>query len=268
MIKGILTFFLFLFFAWNLVPNSLYFDKWDSPTWQNKVDWVPEGSLVQRRVIVFYDSQVRTDSSQAKFHHLAEMPLNHLGIICDYHDIREPLPNITNEDDVIGVATWFMEYTILPYELADEYLKWAIQAVSLGKKYVILGNPAFDSVQHPMQKKKLNKFWNLIGLYDTGLWEGEGYSIKLIRNHSEMLDFERPYPDVIMGFRKMVQSSDSLTCYLTPRKWNEPESDACLVATGPNGGYVADNYANYHLYEKEREEREWYINRFSKSIQI
>lgn len=220
------------------------------------------GAALPRKVIVLYDGKVYSDTSHTKFHQVAEMPLNHLGLICDYHNIWEPLPNIVDQEDVIGVSTWLSEATVLPAEKAEAYLEWAIDVVSSGKKYVIFGNPSFESDKFPIDAEKLNKFWNLLGLFDTKEWEGEGYFVELIRHHPKMTDFERSYPIVPLGFRKMVPASENLTCYLSAKKKNEPEYHSCLVATSPSGGYAANNYAMYYQYEEGMESRKWYINPF------
>ena len=65
--------------------------------------------LVPRTIIALYDSSYQnyTKISATMAHKFAEMPLNHLGMIVEYHDVKNSLPDIKNRADVRGVLTWF-----------------------------------------------------------------------------------------------------------------------------------------------------------------
>src|ERR1700720_4394203 len=88
---------------------------------------------VPRIIIALYNGG---NIQESYIHTVAEMPLNHLGLSVEYHDIHEPLPAIAQRKDVRGVLTWFMSNTTLEPE---SYLKWALDVMAAGKKFVVLG---------------------------------------------------------------------------------------------------------------------------------
>src|SRR5262245_11607612 len=90
--------------------------------------------VVPRTVIALYNGG---DVQNSYIHTVAEIPLNHLGLDVEYHDIHEPLPNIISRDDVRGVITWFYGDSGID---AETYLKWAAAAADAGKKFVIIGS--------------------------------------------------------------------------------------------------------------------------------
>src|SRR5690348_8362374 len=87
-------------------------------------------SPVPRTIIALYDSKSTTVAT-SYVHALAEMPLNHLGLAVEYHDINTPLPEIADRPDVRGVITWFIS---TPQMHAQDYWQWAIKALEAGKK--------------------------------------------------------------------------------------------------------------------------------------
>src|SRR5688572_28441662 len=59
----------------------------------------PADRLVPRTIIALYDSA--EDSWEETFiHDMAEKPLNHLGLVLEPHDIRDPLPDLRQRTDV------------------------------------------------------------------------------------------------------------------------------------------------------------------------
>ena len=102
---------------------------------------------VPRTVIAIWDKKVEKDIYFTTIHQLAEMPLNHMGVIVEYHDINDALPDLNSRDDVLGVLVWFSKY----YELADQhrYFNWACDALDCGKRFVVMGSLGYDNVKSP-----------------------------------------------------------------------------------------------------------------------
>src|SRR5690606_27973962 len=91
---------------------------------------------VQRTVLAIYDSAHEPLSSATMVHYMADMPLNHLGYIVDYHDVRtEPLPPVESMARYRAVITWFT-YDL---ERPAEYLEWAARVAESGVRFIILG---------------------------------------------------------------------------------------------------------------------------------
>ena len=53
---------------------------------------VARAAEVPRGVLVLYEGGAFDDPALTPTHRLAELPLNHLGLVVRYHDVRQPLP--------------------------------------------------------------------------------------------------------------------------------------------------------------------------------
>ena len=93
--------------------------------------------IVPRKIIVLYDSSFYNDIGLTTVHNFAEMHLNHLGLILEYHPLDQKLPDINNDSDVRGVLTWFHPDVRIKDPI--KYLKWAKECLDKGKKFVIIG---------------------------------------------------------------------------------------------------------------------------------
>jgi len=67
--------------------------------------------LYKRHVLALYDSTESSDGSvdNSLIHSYAEVILNHLGLIVDYHDINTGLPAQDTMKKYRGVITWFQD---------------------------------------------------------------------------------------------------------------------------------------------------------------
>jgi hypothetical protein len=90
---------------------------------------------VARRILALYDSSLEATPAETRIHRWAEMPLNHLGYVLTYRDIRKPLPTVDQARQFAGVLTWFPRIPLT----RNAYLDWAIKAAQAGTKFVILG---------------------------------------------------------------------------------------------------------------------------------
>src|ERR1700733_10391284 len=79
--------------------------------------------VVPRTIIALYNGG---NIQESYIHTVAEMPLNHLGLVLEYHDIHDPLPAIAQRKDVRGVLTWFLKP--VPQD-PKAYFEWAANAV-------------------------------------------------------------------------------------------------------------------------------------------
>lgn len=221
-----------------------------------------EQQSTPRTVIAIYDGLEKQDIFYTNIHNYAEMSLNHLGIIVEYHDISQGLPNIEKRDDVLGVITWFKPgFTISDPEA---YLRWAMQVFDAGKRYVVLGNSGLYLEEGDAAYYLVDEFWYRLGLRDEGRWEEEVYRYSITKMNSGVVGFERTFRDEKPGFAKFSVISDQVRSHLTFCQVDGDQSCNGLIVTGPNGGYVNENYAIYSVYNTEQEHdfRKWYINPF------
>lgn len=220
-----------------------------------------EGQKVPRTVITFYDREMYPLPIFSDAHQFAEMPCNHLGLVFEYHDIWQPLPDLSERDDVIGVLSWFDD-TKLTQEEALKFFNWSIDALKKGKKYVIFGKVFFDPGTLNLPIHRINEFWEYLGLRVTGNWVDDTFQTVLERPFPFMTGFEREYPKALPQYMETIQVSDQTTSYLDAVATNREYSKVSLISTSKNGGYVASAYGIYSYYKGERGTRAWYIDPF------
>lgn len=222
-----------------------------------------------RTIITIWDPNEDDDIWFTKQHQYMEMPLNHLGVKLEYHQLNDPLPDIKDRKDVLGVLSFLYKYSDYPDPRA--FINWATEAINAGKKIVVMGNPGFYSEGIKLTPQELNSFWNLLGLADNGEWIRETYDIKFPILDKNVVEFERKLQDIRLGFHSLRQKSNELNVHLMARKGWDELTDSVLVCTNENGGYVCDGYASYAIFNTGETFRRWYLNPFSffrKAFQI
>jgi hypothetical protein len=219
-----------------------------------------EEKLIPRTVIAVYDpAQTKLELTAA--HRMAEMPLNHLGIQLEYHDVNK-LPDLSNRADVRGILSWFPPGTRM--KDPKGYLAWASAAMDAGKRYVIMENPGFyqDSTGKGTPTNLVNRFLRKLDLNRVDRWIDStadvtySYQTPSLFVARDSIYWTRP------PFEKMTAGTDA-TVHLTVSKESSNISDAALVVTTARGGYVAESYA-YRSNDVGGEEIEqWLIDPFA-----
>lgn len=91
--------------------------------WECGGAWATE-SIVPRTIIAFYHRDESATTHLTRIHQVLEMPINHLGFNLRYHEVHEPLPELT--DDVHGILLSFSPgYDV---DHPDALLDWVIHA--------------------------------------------------------------------------------------------------------------------------------------------
>lgn len=83
------------------------------------IPWVTDAGLqtlgigaveaVARRLLVLYNGSDDPALNYSSAHRFLEMPINYMGYIVDYADVRSPLPADVGRDRYAGVVSWFGE---------------------------------------------------------------------------------------------------------------------------------------------------------------
>ena len=215
---------------------------------------------VPRTILAFYDSRYDAEPRYLNLHQIAEMPLNHLGLLVRYHDINKPLPTLQDIDDVRGILTWFRSE-----EMADPvgFLTWIDRAVDSGKRVVVLGGSGArtDLKGKPTPAAHLHRFWSKLGLATDDEWATITYDWEVSVMDRRMLEFEHRLTGVLPPFRRVRKADSRVRSYLVVSRRGDPASASDLVTVGPNGGYAAEGY--FHLASSEGiPRRHWYVNPF------
>ncbi|MGQ3030405.1 MAG: hypothetical protein ACT60Q_18905, partial [Ferrovibrionaceae bacterium] len=132
---------------------------------------------MQRTVVALFDGQRTGSARLSNIHRMAAMPLNWLGLVVRFHDLRDGLPPVWNDPDVRGVLTFSMQPGV-PDPAA--YVDWAEKVVAAGRKLVVLGElgPTEDARGKPVPHALLARFVGLLGLAHDGDWSPVAYDAR------------------------------------------------------------------------------------------
>ncbi|MBI2942133.1 MAG: hypothetical protein HYY04_17010 [Chloroflexi bacterium] len=219
-----------------------------------------EGVPVRRHVLALYDGAEVASLEVNPIHRLAEMPLNHLGIVVDLHDIRQGLPSDAAMDNYIGVLTWFGD-PVMPDAVA--YLEWLLRQAAAGRRIVVFGNLGAltdAATGQPAPRALVEQVYGTLGLRFLGNWTDVPAYIAVVSKDSTMVEFERSLERELTAYYQLVSVDPANRVYLKLRRNDLPNSESDLVLTGPAGGYALDAYV-YHQSPLSFK-RQWRINPF------
>ncbi|MDE3056034.1 MAG: hypothetical protein KGI80_05030 [Verrucomicrobiota bacterium] len=220
--------------------------------------------MCPRKVIAFWNGKTHQTPDFSFVHRCLEMPLNYLGFDIHYHDIQLPLPPLSKEDGVAGVILAFFDVERCdPVALID----WAICAIALGKKVVILRDGGFlvDSNDTYVPIDEQNRLYERLGFTCSDNWVGYPLDYQVICADPELVPFEREYPDPLPGFFSSWALEGGADSFLRVGIPGKPESEVDLILIGPHGAYVAAFFENnYDLKLADEDPRGvgWYLNPF------
>lgn len=216
-----------------------------------------EVRMVKREILALYDGGQEGDANLTRIHRYAELPLNHLGFILRFHDVRDTLPDMAEMERYRGVLTWFVGS--LPD--SDAYLAWASRVSRTSLRYVILGDigVTVDSAR----LLTVNGLLKLAGVHHTGGSIGPTFETRVIQKDRILVEFECNLDPVLPDYPLVSDNGSKTRIGL---KLEAPLRDgkrkAVPIAIGERGGYAALNYEFCHqrspLYRGK-----WLLNPFS-----
>lgn len=216
---------------------------------------------VARTILALYDSEHVRGPRQSTVHTLAEMPLNHLGLVVSYHDVRQGLPPLASLSEIRGVVTWFASDS-LPDPRA--YLRWLEQVARARLPVVVIGSLGAHSDERGNRTSldDINRATTMLGWrYETG-WNTTTHRAQYVTNDSRFLGFERPLPRVVPPYGRTHAVSPDVHVALRVSVANRPSADADVVIIGPRGAFVAPGFSHFSDRSTGREFRQWYVNPF------
>ncbi len=212
-----------------------------------------------RTILALWDSREEERIRLTRIHTMAEMPLNHLGLDVVYHDVAQGLPAIGGLAGLRGIVTWFKGD---PFDDPAGYMAWAGDAIDRGVRFVVMGQPGVRAARdgRPAPGALVDRFFGRLGLRDD-----DGYTDLTHRAApviaDSMIGFERPLGGALPGYPLMRRLDNRFASHLVLRRGGDPATDSHLVATGPTGGFVAENYARH--YDPELNRSQWIIDPFA-----
>lgn len=213
-----------------------------------------EPAPLPRVVLALYDSR-QGSARDSIAHRMAEMPLNHLGLVVRYHDVRAPLPNPAGLGDVRGVLCW-LEDGAPPRP--EDWLPWADRMAAAGKKLVMMGGLCVPERGGAVPEARLNRLLERIGLGLADGWADSDGSAALAVRDPRMVDFERKLAAPPQTGRRVVPTDAGAQSWLVARKGGDPATDSALVVTTAKGGYAADGVITFA--GRRDNEVQWHLN--------
>lgn len=151
--------------------------------------------ILKREVLALFDGGQEGSVAGTRLHRFAELPLNHLGYILRYRDVREELPKPDEMASYAAVVTWFVG----PVVHGDRYLGWLHQAASRNARLLVLGDLGVTITQ--ANRQLANGILRLFGLRHTGDYILSTDGSRVVGRDAGLYEFEcaldpvlQPYP--------------------------------------------------------------------------
>ena len=195
-----------------------------------------------------------------EIHGWAQMPINWLGLMVEYHDIDQGLPDERIMSRYRGIVSWFQTEE-LPEPLT--YLRWLGAQLRGGRRVVILGYLGALRDRRTLRTVDLaavNEALAPSGLTFLGNWTGNQKVIEL-RRKDWMMEFERPLPPGLPYYEQVVCRSPDSRPHLVLARRDLPDSESHMVVTGPWGGFAAAEYARFQFPGESG--AQWWIDPFA-----
>ncbi len=211
-----------------------------------------------RIVLALYDGDSASDIRATAVHRLAEMPLNHLGLVVRYHDINSPLPSLKEMGDVRGVLVW----EAAGMEDPREFIRWSEMLMDSGRQMVMIsGFGSGEEISGGRYKEEINGFWKRLGLHSESDWVPFTYRTEIVYRDPRLVDFERRVGGVLPGYERMrVIKGRGYSGLSVRQRGDRPSGTSDLVVVTDSGGWIASDYAYYH--NEATDTLLWYVNPF------
>jgi len=229
----------------------------------------PTGELPRYVLALYKSSELYNDvegrrpktATTNEIHGWAQMPLNWLGLMVDYHDIDRGLPDERTMSRYRGVVTWYQSE-----EMAEPlaYLRWLGEQARAGRRIVILGYLGALRDRRTLKTSDLtvvNEALAPTGLQFLGNWTGNQQVIELRRKDPRMMEFERKLPPGLPYYQQVVARGAGSRAHLVLARRDVPDSESAMVVTGPWGGFAAAEYARFQFPGESG--AQWWLDPFA-----
>lgn len=197
--------------------------------------------VMPRKILMLYDGHNGVDVKFDEIHRYATLPVNYLGYLPDYRDVRKPLPEGTLAGRYAGIVTWINAET-LPN--GEQLAAWLKHQRADGMRIAVLGSFGF-----PLSAERAAE----LGLRAT---EGEANGNVRVAQSNPPVGFEsQPLPDR-RTFRHLEVVSGRSLLRLTDAAGARYDA----VAYTDWGGYALAGYATVSLPEPKSEQSRWIVD--------
>lgn len=200
-----------------------------------------DSSEESRRILALYEAHVDSDdvaNETNDIHTYLELPLNHLGMIVDYHDIHvRPLPDWRNYR---GIVVWLSGDTILePAEL----LSWLVEALRDGKRLLLPNSLVTEPSpgSKPADPALISDFWHAFGFVEGNRTALNKNPLRLFPKDltPERFAYETPFRPVVTNIPSYHPAPDGgMTPWRVLKRNDGSNESVAAVAVGAHGGWA------------------------------
>ena len=215
---------------------------------------------VSRKILALYDSGEGVTADTNTIFESCQTILNYLGLMVDYQDVNQPLPDPKAMAGYRGVLTWFESDGI---KNPQGYLSWLDKQIRRGMKLVVFGSLGVSTINMPPESRQLAK-----AVYaHLGLDRGEDFTnqrmrLRYAKKDAAMVGFERAYPPVPMQYEQFFALNSSVTTYLSLTRIDRTGDESVMVSTSPGGGMIWGPYVIWREAGPPYR-RQWYVDPFA-----
>lgn len=214
---------------------------------------------VPRTILGMHDAPADATQDANYIYALAEMPLNHLGLKVEYHNIRAGIPSIAGRQDLRGILIWLSDGQKLPLANLVELVR---QATGKGLPVLLFGSlpNGKDFKGRPVSLGDQNALLNLLDLKSSGTFLPYTFDLKLATKVSSMVEFERRLPKPLPATEAVSPNSQESQTYLAFDRDGDEGGRIHAVILTKKGGYVASGFTHYE--SRNGGSLQWYLNPF------
>ena len=213
-----------------------------------------------RRILALYDGAIETQLKETSVHALAAMPIEWLGLILEYHDVRRGLPPIWNDPSYRGVLTWFPEPNLADYA---GYVAWIERIAGSGLRIVQVGDaaPKPGSVPAAVESTLRRRMFAALGVRASGLWSAVTLGDRVVSKALGSVEFEHRFDAVLPAYELYTPAREDASSWLVIERADRVRSQSHVIIVSPRSGFIAPGYAV--APDPETGVKQWFVNPFA-----
>ncbi len=207
---------------------------------------------LSRHILALYDG-ADEKPVDTRIRRWAKAPLNHLGYVLTFRDVRETLPGADELDGYSAVLTWFA----VPVELPGAYLEWAARTARSGVKFIILGE--IGGRFWTKDLATINDLLEQIGLRHLGRFVDIAFDSSFSKRPPAFEAALDPVPPPYPVLAPVGSDVETLTELVVP--FREGGGRSAVAVVGSHGGFVASGFEM--MVEPRLDRVRWLIDPFA-----
>lgn len=219
-----------------------------------------DSTQVPRRILALYDGAIESQLRETSVHGHAAMPLEWLGLVLEYHDVRDGLPPIWSDPSCRGVLTWFPEPNLAEYA---EYVAWVERVAASGIRVVQIGDagPRPGSVAPVAEATLRRRMFAALGVRALGQWSAVTLGDRVVHREAATTEFEHRFDAGLSAYELYLPSHDDAASWLVLERADQSRSQSHVVIVSPQGGFIAPGYAMGA--DPETGVKQWFVDPFA-----